>query len=118
MVIIVKTVKKAIFYFDSSKMPGPGGIPIVVLKNCESDVPVILTDLFNLCLKGSCFPDRWKVFSNIPVFKTVDEMSNAKNYWPVSLLSVVCKVFEKLINDKLVRHLKSVYLFSDFQYGF
>ena len=28
------------------------------------------------------------------------------------------KVFEKLINDKLVRHLESVGLFSDFQYGF
>ena len=52
------------------------------------------------------------------MFKNVGERLDAKNYCPVSLLSVVSKVFEKLINDKLVRHLESVGLFSYFQYGF
>ena len=37
---------------------------------------------------------------------------------PVSLLSVVSEVFEKLVNDKLFDHLKKCGLFSDFQYGF
>ena len=52
------------------------------------------------------------------MFKYVGERSDPKNYHPVNLLSVVSKIFEKLINDKLVRHLRSVSLFSDFQYGF
>ena len=54
----------------------------------------------------------------VPVFKDVGERSTAKNYRPVSLLSVVIKVFEKLVKNKIVDHLKKFGLFSDFQYGF
>ena len=52
-----------------------------------------------MCLKGSksCFPDCCKVSSVVPVFKNAEERSTAKNYRPVSLLSVVSKVFEKLV---------------------
>ena len=54
----------------------------------------------------------------IPVFKNVGKRSTAKNYHPVSLLSKVCKVFEKLVNNRTVDHLEKYGLFSDFQYGF
>ena len=53
-----------------------------------------------------------------PVFKNVGERSTAKNYRPVSLLSVVSEVFEKLVNNKIVDHLEKCGVFSDFQYGF
>ena len=53
----------------------------------------------------------------VPVVKNVEERSTAKNYRPVSLLSVVSKVFEKLVNNRIVDHLEKC-LFSDFQYGF
>ena len=49
----------------------------------------------------------------VPVFKNVGERSTAKNYCPVSLLSVVSKVFEKLVN-RIVDHLEKCGLFSDF----
>ena len=54
----------------------------------------------------------------VPVFKNVGERYTAKNYCPVSLLSVVNKVFEKLVNNRIVDHLEKCDLFSDFQYGF
>ena len=53
-----------------------------------------------------------------PVFKNVRERCTAKNYRPVSLLSVFSKVFEKLVNNEIVDHLEKCGLFSDFQYGF
>ena len=74
---------------DSSKASGPDCIPVVVLKNCEPELSYILAKLFNKCLKESCLPDFWKVSSVVPVFKNVRERSTAKNYRPVSLLSVV-----------------------------
>ena len=49
-----------------------------------------------------------------PVFKNVGERFTAKNYHPVSLLSVVGKVFEKLVNNMIVDHLEKCGLFSDF----
>ena len=45
------------------------------------------------------------------------ESSTAKNYCPLSLPSVVSKVFEKRVNNKIVDHLEKSHLFSDFQYG-
>ena len=69
-------------------------------------------------MKESCFPDCWKVSLMVPVFKNVGERSTAKNYRPVSLLFVVSKVFEKLVNNRIVDNLENCGLFSDFQYGF
>ena len=54
----------------------------------------------------------------VSVFENVGERSTAKNYRPVSLLFVVSKVFEKLVNNRIVDHLEKCDLFSDFQYGF
>ena len=52
------------------------------------------------------------------MFKNVGERSTAKNYRPVSLLSVVSKVFEKLVNNKIAKHLEKSGFFSDFEFGF
>ena len=93
-------------------------IPVVVLKNCEPEVSYILAELFNKCLKESCFPDCWKISSVVPVFKNVGERSTAKNYCPVSLLSVVTKVFEKLVNNRIVNQLEKCGLFFWFPVWF
>ena len=42
----------------------------------------------------------------------------ASNYRPINLLSVVSKVFEKLVNNRIVGHLEKCGLFSDFLHGF
>ena len=55
--ITPKMVKKVITNLDSSKASGPDCIPVVVLKNCEPELSYILAELFNICLKESCFPD-------------------------------------------------------------
>ena len=54
----------------------------------------------------------------VPIFKNVGERSTAKSYHPVSLLSVVRKVFEELVSNRLVDHPEKFGPFSDFQYGF
>ena len=53
----------------------------------------------------------------VPVLKNVGEQSTAKNYRPASLPSVVSKVFENLVNNRVVGHLEKFGLFSDFQYS-
>ena len=111
-------VKKGMMNLDLSKASGPDCIPMVVLKNCEPELSYILAEIFNKCLKQSCFPDCWKISSVVALFKNVGERSNAKNYHPVSLLSVVSKVFKKLENNRTVDHREKCDLFSDFQYGF
>ena len=51
-----KMVRK-VMNLDLSKASGPDCILVVVLKNCEPKLSYILAELFNKCLKESCFPD-------------------------------------------------------------
>ena len=57
-------------------------------------------------------------FISVSVLKNFGERSTAKNYRPVSLPSAVIKVFEKIVNKRIVAHLETCGLFSDFRYGF
>ena len=91
---------------------------MVVLKNCELKFSCTLAEPFNICLKEPCFPGCWKVSSVVPIFKNVGERSTVKNYHCVGLLSVVSKVFEKLVNNSTADHLEKSGLFSDCQYDF
>ena len=109
-------VTKIIMNLDLSKASGPDYIPVAVLKNCKPELSCILAELFNMCLKESCFPDCWKVASVVPVWSTAKKRPTAKKECPVSLLSVVTKVFKKLVNNRIVDH--EMQPFSDFQYGF
>ena len=72
-VSIPKIFKKVIMNLDSSKVSGPDCIPVVVLKNCGTELSYVLAELSNMCLKESCFPDCWKVAVVVPVFKNVGE---------------------------------------------
>ena len=103
---------------DLSKASGPDCIPVVVLKNCEPELSYILAELFNKCLKEFCFSECWWISSVVPVFNNIGKRSTVKNYCPVSLLSVVSKVFGKLVNNMIDDHVEKYGLFSDFQYGF
>ena len=74
-------------------------------------------ELFNMFLKESSFPDLRKVSSVVSIFKNVLARRTAENYNHVSFLSAFGKLFEKLVNNSLVDHLKKCDLFSEFQYG-
>ena len=61
-----KMVKNVIMNLDLSKASGPDCITVVVLKNRELQLSYILAELFNKCLKESCFPHFWEVSSKLP----------------------------------------------------
>ena len=100
-----KMVIKVITNLDFSKASGPDCVPV------ESELSYILAELFNKCLKESCFPDCWKGSSLIPAFKNAVGRSTGKIYRPVSLICVVSKVFEKPVNNRIVDHLEKCGLF-------
>ena len=58
-----KILKKVIMNLNLSKASDTDCIPVVVLKNSEPEVSCILAEIFNKCLKESCFRDCWKVSS-------------------------------------------------------
>ena len=116
--VTFRMAKKVIMSFHLPKESGPYCIPVMVLRNSEPDFSYIIAELFNVCLKGSCFPDCWKVSMGVLVFKDIGDRFTGRNYRPVSLLFVVSKVLAKHVNNRLVDHLEKCGLFCDFQYGF
>ena len=111
--VIAKMVKKVITNL------APDCILAVVLKNCEPELSYLLAEIFNMCLKESSFSDFWKISSVVSSFKNGGETFPAKNYHPFSVLAVVIRIFEKLLNNfRIVNHLEKCGLFSDFQFGF
>ena len=54
----------------------------------------------------------------VTIFKNIGETSTSKTYYPVILLSVICKVIEKRLDNRLFDQLQQCGLFSDFQHGF
>ena len=70
--------------------------------SCMSHENGQLAELFNKCLKESCFPDCSKVTSVVRAFKNVVDRSTAKKYLHVCLISVVSKVFQQLVNNRIV----------------
>ena len=79
-------------------------IPVVFLKNCEPELSYILAELFSKCLKECCFPHCWKISLVVPVFKNVGERSTAKKTALLFLFLWLVKLFEKVVNNRIVDH--------------
>ena len=62
-------------------------------------------------------PDLWKIASVVPVFKKKSK-SNVRNYRPISLLPILSKVMETLVNRAVTNFLERNSILSSNQYGF
>ena len=91
------------------------GIGHNVLKHCAMALYQPLCHLFQASLRVCKLPDEWKIHSITPIFKDGDK-SSVRNYRPISLLSSVSKVMERLVYNHLMEFLANS--ISTFQYGF
>jgi hypothetical protein len=115
--IRAKCVLRKLQKLKTSKATGPDGIPARVLKECASVIYKPLSSLFSLSLKAGIVPLDWKLANVVPIYKS-DGKSDPNNYRPISLLSIISKVMESIINDYLRKHLFGSSLISQHQYGF
>jgi hypothetical protein len=76
-----------------------------------------LTQIFNQSLLTGVFPDDFKVAIISPIFKSESKLE-CNNYRPISVLSVVAKVFEKLISNQLSTFLETRGILTQQQAGF
>ena len=84
---------------------------MVVVRNYEPKLSYMQAELLNKFWKQSCFPNSRKLSALVPVFKNVGERSIAKNSDLVSVLFVVSKVLEKLVNNTICDHLERLSFF-------
>ena len=92
-------IKTAILKLDVNKSLGPDHISNALLKNVGDSLPRSLNMIFNLLANKAVFPAKRKVSVVVPIFK--GDKHNASIYRPISFLSAVSKLLEKLIFDKI-----------------
>jgi hypothetical protein len=102
---------------DTSKATGPDGISPKLLYEAGYSIVPSLTRLINMSLSTSKVPKNWKLANVIPIFKSGDK-SNVNNYRPISLLSCVSKIMEKVVFKHLYNYIKDNNLISPHQSGF
>jgi hypothetical protein len=76
-----------------------------------------LSHVFNLSLGSGVFPQQLKQCRVIPIFKAGNRL-DVDNYRPISLLSSISKILEKIVAEKLLFHLTNNDLLYTHQYGF
>ena len=102
---------------DTTKAIGPDRIHPGVLKEASSVLAKPLADLFNYSLSKCIFPSPWKRANVIPIHKKGDK-SSVDNYRPVSLLSIVGKVMERIVHKHVHNFFLQNHFISPFQSGF
>ena len=110
-------VKDLIKSIDPSKATGPDGISPRLLKEAGDAIVPSLTRLINLSLSCAKVPDSWKRANVIPIHKK-DDKCLTNNYRPISLLSVVSKIMEKIVFKYVYNFLHANKLLTKFQSGF
>ena len=103
---------------DPKKATGPNSLPNNILILLLNDISNILTNIFNLSLETGQFPTLLKTVKVIPVYKNKDSPFDACNYRPISLLSNIDKIFEKLVHTRIVKFLDKNKLIFNKQFGF
>jgi hypothetical protein len=88
-----------------------------MIKFIGQEIVAPLSHIFNLSLSTGNFPSQLKQCRVIPIFKAGDQLE-CDNYRPISLLSSISKILEKVVAEKLVHHLLSNDLLYQHQYGF
>ena len=102
---------------DTTKASGPDGISSKLLKEAAPVISPSLAKLYNCSLSNRQFPSAWKRANVSPLYKKGPENS-CNNYRPVSLLSCVGKVLEKIVFKHVFNFFRDNIVISAHQSGF
>ena len=116
--ITAEQVCSALMSTKNMKAPGFDGVFNMVLKKLSNRVHLLLSSIFNRCLELHYYPSIWKIAKIIPIRKPGKDPTLASSYRPISLLSSLGKLFEKLILNRMMKVAEENNILLPEQFGF
>ncbi len=110
-------VHKKLSTLDAAKCSGPDDVHLFMLQILPDFLAEPITTLYSKSLQSGEVPQDWRKAINCPIVKKGDP-EDAANYRPVSLTSVLCKIFELLLKKALLLFLTETRSLSLSQHGF
>ena len=107
---VIKTIK-------NNKSAGSDGIVGELIKYGGKPMCEMLLTLFNLVWDGECAPSYWREGLIVSLFKKGDR-EDPGNYRGITLLNVVGKLYSRVINNRLLKHIELNHMLHEGQGGF
>ena len=101
---------------NKSKAAGLDKISARLIRECADLICIPIRDIFNQSISQGIFPDDWKCAKVTPLFKQGDR-DDLNNYRPISVISVMAKVFERIVYDQLYAYLEEHNIICKYQSG-
>lgn len=115
--ITPETISKRLKALKPDKAPGVDQMYPVILQQMAGVIVKPLTAIFKRSLETSNVPEDWHKANVTPIYKKGNR-GVPENYRPVSLTCICSKIFETIVRDAIVDHLKAFNLIKDSQHGF
>ena len=109
-------VKAVILNLNPHSARGYDNVPAVFLIRCADQLCFPLAEIFNLSVSLGEYPCLLKFNNIVPIYKFKGDKSCVESYRPISIQPVVSKIFERIVNNSLRKHLKA--FLCDEQHGF
>ena len=105
----VEELSKAIDSLASGKAPGSDRIPPELIKHCKTTLLLPLHEVLYQCWQEGAVPQDMRDSKIITLYKNKDERNDCNNYRGISLLSIVGKVFARVILIRLQKLAERIY---------
>ena len=115
--MVKEELKDLVVKLKDKKSSGYDGIDNILIKNIIDVIVEPLVHVFNLSLTNGIVPEGMKLSKVIPVHKKGDK-ENVCNYRPISLLTSLSKLLEKIVYSRLLDFLNIHNIISNSQFGF
>ena len=103
--------------FNPHKGTGPNGINTDILKLINHLICDTLSKIFNMCITSGKHPEKLKLAHALPIFKKGSRLL-VSNYRPISLLSNLNKILEKIMHTRIYAFLEKYEILYELQFGF